>query len=131
VIDYYGTYSIYIDTFAIREYYPTDFATGEAPPTSKRLHVISRKPFREAIAKDFSLERPLSEWFKTAEQASWTSLVDVRKTYRSADYVDPYTVFNIKGNAYRLIVKIEYRWKLIFIKHVLTHEEYEKGEWRK
>lgn len=48
-----------------------------------------------------------------------------------ADSVDPYTVFNIKGNSYRLIVKIEYRWQIIFVKHLLTHEEYDKGGWKK
>lgn len=55
----------------------------------------------------------------------------MKKTYGSADYVDPYTVFNIKGGSYRLIVKIEYRWQLIFVKGVLSHDEYEKGGWKK
>lgn len=72
----------------------------------------------------------MSDWFKVASLAVWRNLVDVRKTYGSADYVDPYTVFNIKGGSYRLIVKIEYRWQMIFIKHVLTHAEYGKGEWK-
>ena len=62
--------------------------------------------------------------------AEWRNLVDVRKTYGSADYVDPYTVSNIKGGSHRLIVKIEYRWQMIFIKHVLTHAEYDKGGWK-
>jgi mRNA interferase HigB len=57
--------------------------------------------------------------------------MDVRKTYSHADFVDPYTVFNIKGNNYRLVVKIEYRWQLIFVKHLLTHAEYERGGWKK
>jgi hypothetical protein len=47
------------------------------------------------------------------------------------NFVDPYTVFNIKGGAYRLIVKIEYRWQKIFVKHVLTHAEYDRNEWKK
>ena len=94
------------------------------------MHVISRKALREAAKKDSALERPLGDWFKVAKNAFWQSLVDVRKTYASADYVDPFTIFNIKGNAYRLIVKIEYEWQMIFIKHVLTHEEYEKENWR-
>jgi mRNA interferase HigB len=45
--------------------------------------------------------------------------------------VGPYTVFNIKGNVYRLIVKIEYRWQMIFVKHLLTHAEYDRKEWTK
>lgn len=94
------------------------------------MHVISRKALRAAVSEDRSLERPLSDWFKVASLAEWKSLVDVRKTYSTADYVDPYTVFNIKGGSYRLIVKIEYRWQMIFIKHVLTHAEYDKGGWK-
>jgi mRNA-degrading endonuclease HigB of HigAB toxin-antitoxin module len=62
---------------------------------------------------------------------SWHNLMDVRKVYPSADRVGPYTVFNIKGNVYRLIVKIEYRWQMIFVKHLLTHAEYERKEWTK
>lgn len=42
-----------------------------------------------------------------------------------------YTVFNICGNKFRLIVKIEYKHQKVFIKHVLTHAEYNKGEWKK
>ena len=58
-------------------------------------------------------------------------MVDVQKTYGSADYVAPYTVFNIKGGSYRLIVKIEYRWQLVFLKGVLSHDDYEKGGWKR
>ena len=79
---------------------------------------------------DSTLEGPISDWYKIAKNAEWQNLMDVRKVYPHADYVDPYTVFNIKGNTYRLIVKIEYKWHMIFIKHLLTHEEYDRGGWR-
>ena len=95
------------------------------------MHVISKKAWKDAVAADPALEGPISEWYKVATNASWQSLMDVRKTYRHADFVDPYTVFNIKGNNYRLVVKIEYRWQLIFVKHLLTHVEYERGGWKK
>ncbi len=55
---------------------------------------------------------------------------EVRRTYPHADAVKQYTVFNIKGNDYRLISKIEYRLGLIFVKEVLTHAEYDKGNWK-
>lgn len=90
------------------------------------MHVISRKKLRSACCSDRSLERPLADWFKVASTANWSSIVDVRKTYPSADFVDPVTVFNIRGNTYRLIVKIEYKRKLVFVKDVLTHTEYER-----
>ncbi len=94
------------------------------------MHVLSKSAWKAAVVADHALEGPISEWCKIATAAEWKSLVDVRKVYPHADYVDPYTVFNIKGNTYRLIVKIEYRWQMIFVKHLLTHEKYEQGGWK-
>jgi mRNA interferase HigB len=94
------------------------------------MHVISKSAWRDAIAKDPTLERPIGEWHKVAQCAQWASLVDVRNVYPRADFVEPYTVFNIKGDTYRLVVKIEYRWQMIFVKHLLTHAEYDKGGWK-
>ena len=94
------------------------------------MHVISKKAWRDVIAADPTLEPSISAWHKIATDATWTSIVDVRQVYPHADFVDPYTVFNMKGNTYRLIVKIEYRWQMIFVKHLLTHEEYDKGGWK-
>ena len=54
----------------------------------------------------------------------------MRRVYPHADYVAGLTVFNVKGNDYRLIAKIEYRWQKVFVKAVLTHAEYDKGGWR-
>jgi mRNA interferase HigB len=95
------------------------------------VHVISKSAWRKAVASDHTLESAIGEWHKVARCAAWASLVDVRKVYPHADFVDPYTVFNIKGNAYRLIVKIEYRWQMIFVKQLLPHDEYDKGDWKK
>jgi mRNA interferase HigB len=94
------------------------------------MHVISRKTLRKAEGKHADLVGPLGTWFKIAKAARWKNIEDVRKTYRDADPVGPYTVFNIKGNSYRLIVKIEYECDLIFIKAVQTHAEYDKGKWK-
>jgi mRNA interferase HigB len=83
------------------------------------------------VAADHILDSAIGGWHKVARSAAWTSLVDVRKVYPHTDFVDPYTVFNIKGNAYRLIVKIEYRWQMIFVKRLLPHDEYDRGDWKK
>jgi len=82
------------------------------------------------VAGDPTLESSIKAWYKIASTASWTSIVDVRRAYPHADFVDPYTVFNINGNNYRLIVKIEYKWQMIFVKHLLTHAEYDQGGWK-
>ena len=82
------------------------------------------------MVADSSLQGPISEWYKVATHATWRSLADVRRVYPHADSVGPYTVFNIKGNRYRLIVKIEYRWQIIFVKGLLTHAEYDRNRWK-
>jgi mRNA interferase HigB len=96
----------------------------------RNVHVISKNAWREAVAADHTLESPISEWYKVAKSATWKNLAEARKVYPSADAVVPYTVFNVKGNKYRLIVKIEHRWQMIFVQHLLTHAEYTKGEWK-
>jgi len=96
-----------------------------------KMHVISRKALREFEARHPDAGLPLGIWCRIARKAEWKNLADVRKTYPHADLVGRHTVFNIKGNSYRLIVKIEYEFGLIFIKHVLTHAEYDKGAWKK
>jgi mRNA interferase HigB len=94
------------------------------------MHVISRKKLKEAAEQHADLEGPLDAWFRISKKASWKSLADVRKTFSSADGVGKWTVFNIKGNQYRLIAEINYVFGRIYIRHVLTHAEYDRGGWK-
>ncbi|MGA7559865.1 MAG: type II toxin-antitoxin system HigB family toxin [Terriglobales bacterium] len=94
------------------------------------MHVISRKKLKEAAARHGDLEGPLEAWFRIAKKAEWKNLADVRKTFSSADAVGKRTVFNIKGNQYRLITEINYIFMRIYIRHVLTHAEYDRGGWK-
>jgi mRNA interferase HigB len=79
------------------------------------VHVISRKRLREAAKTYADAAVPLDVWYQIARKATWANLEDVRKTYPAADAVEDFTVFNIKGNTYRLIVKIEYRFQQVYI----------------
>ena len=94
------------------------------------MHVISRKKLLEAAQQYSDLFAPLDVWYRVAKKAYWKTLNEVRKTFPSADAVGKYTVFNIKGNSYRLIVEINYRSQRLFIRHVLTHTEYDRGRWK-
>ena len=69
-------------------------------------------------------------WYNIAHKATWHSLAEVRQTFRHADQVGEKTVFNIKGNGYRLIVQIRNDKGIIYIKDLLTHSEYDKGAWK-
>jgi mRNA interferase HigB len=95
------------------------------------LHVISRKKLLTAAEEHGDLAGPLDVWYRIAKRADWTSLKAVRRDFPFADGVGKYTVFNIKGNEYRLISLIFHRSKKIFIRDVITHAEYDKGRWKK
>jgi mRNA interferase HigB len=95
------------------------------------VHVISRKKLLEAVAQHADLGVPLDVWYRVAKKADWKSLEDVRQTFPSADAVGKYTVFDIKGNSYRLVIEINYRTGRLFVRHVLTHAKYDKGGWKR
>jgi mRNA interferase HigB len=95
------------------------------------MHVISRKRLKEASARHADLEGPLDAWFRIVKTASWKSLPDVRRTFSSSDAVGKWTVFNIKGSQHRLIAEINYTFGRVYIRHVLTHAEYDRGGWKR
>ena len=95
------------------------------------MHVISRKKLLEAAEKRSGLGEPLDVWYRMAKKAEWGSLMDVRRQFPSADAAGRFTIFNIKGKSYRLITEINYRTKRIFLRHVLTHAEYDRGGWQR
>ena len=93
------------------------------------MHIISRKRLLEASQVYPNLETPLDNWYRVAKSSSWSD-INERQVYPSADAVRNFTVFNIKGNEYRLIVDIVYATQRIYIKYVLTHAEYDKDKWK-
>jgi mRNA interferase HigB len=95
------------------------------------MHVISRKKLKEAAAQHEDRAIPLDAWVRVAKRASWMSLTDVRRTFATADAVGNKTVFNIKGNKYRLIVEINYTFGRIYVREVLTHAAYDRGAWKR
>ena len=95
------------------------------------MHIISRKKLRDATEEHSDLNEPLDAWYRIGKKAIWKNLTGVRRVFPTADAVGKFTVFNIKGNAYRLITEINYQTGRIFLHHVLTHAEYSKGGWKK
>ena len=99
------------------------------------MHIISRKVLLEAGRKHEGLSAPLDAWYRTAKSAKWKNLTEVRLTYSHADGVPVgnrvYTVFNVSGNRYRLVTEIFFEDRTILVRHVLTHADYDKGDWKK
>ena len=100
------------------------------------MHIISRKRLLEATEDHGDLGDlgdlgvPLDVWYRLAKSATWKNLMEVRQLFPTADPVGESTVFNSKGNAYRLITEINYKTGKIFIRQVLTHADYSKGGWK-
>ena len=95
------------------------------------MHVITRKALKEFASLNKAAESPLDSWYRVAKKAHWQSIADVRVSYPHADAVGRCMVFNIGGNKYRLIVKIEYKLQTVYIKRVLRHAEYGKVDWKR
>jgi mRNA interferase HigB len=94
------------------------------------MHIISRKSLRLFSAIHTDAEAPLDTWYRATKIAQWRNLAELKLIFPSADLVGRYTVFNIKGNRYRLIAEINYRSGTVFVRHILTHADYDKGNWK-
>ena len=91
------------------------------------MHVVSVRTLRDFWQTHADAEQALKAWFREAEAANWAAFDDIKARYRSADVIPGNrVVFNIKGNNYRLIVKIHYNTGRLFIRFVGTHAEYNK-----
>jgi mRNA interferase HigB len=94
------------------------------------VHVISRAILRKFCESHADSCEALYSWYRLASKAKWKSLADVQHIYPTAEAVGNLTVFNIKGNKYRLIVDLVYSDQRIFVKYILTHAEYDKDRWK-
>ena len=94
------------------------------------MRIIAKPILREFWLQNPSAETPLLSWYKEAKTAEWKNLADVKETFPHADLVGECIVFNVGGNKYRLITKINFRAKIIYIRFILTHKEYDQEKWK-
>jgi mRNA interferase HigB len=94
------------------------------------MNVVSHKAFRTFCEKHRDAAGALDHWYQVAKRATWANFVDVRQTFSTAGFVAPYIVFDIGGNKYRLIAEINFNKRLLFIRAIMTHNEYVRGEWK-
>lgn len=95
------------------------------------MHIISKKALREFWEKYPDSQTSLVRWFKLIDKQELKNFVELRAVLPSADQVDSLIVFNIGGNKYRLIASIHFNRQKVYVRHVLTHAEYDKGDWKK
>lgn len=94
------------------------------------MHPISMKPLRDFWPQHPDSEKPLRAWYRVVQHAEWKNFADVRKVYASASQVGKFTVFDIGGNKYRLIAVIHYDRGRVYVRHVLTHKDYDLERWK-
>ena len=94
------------------------------------MRIISKKRLREFWIVHPDAKESLLTWYQTARRAVWPTFADIRKVYRTADRVGKFTVFNVGGKKYRLIAEIIFPYGRLYVRHVLTHREYDRGKWK-
>ena len=91
------------------------------------MRVIAKSTLKEFWLKHADCEQALKSWYLEADKSAWKNPNDIKAEYPSASILaDNRIVFNIKGNSYRLIVKINYAYQMVWIRFIGTHAAYDK-----
>jgi len=101
----------------------------------RTVKVINQIALEQAVRRYRDAGSWLAKWHQITTSSTWESLQDVRRVFPSADGVNVktgivVTVFNVKGNHYRLLTFIDYTRHTVFVISVLTHAEYDKNQWK-
>ncbi len=94
------------------------------------MRIISHRKIIEFGGKHPDSLNALESWYKIVSKSEYSSLADLKKTFPGADYVEGLYIFNIGGNKYRLIAAIHFNTKMVYIRYILTHSEYNKDKWK-
>lgn len=93
------------------------------------MRMISRVPLKKFIARPDcrDAEKPVDTWYHEVRRATWKSVMDIKAQYASASILkNRRVVFNIGGNKYRIVAKVNYPAQVVYIRFIGTHEEYDK-----
>jgi mRNA interferase HigB len=99
------------------------------------MHIISTKTIDDFASQHPTAKTSLNSWLKIVSKTRFSNFNELRASFPSADVVrnakgDNLTVFNIHGNEIRLIAAIHYNRSKLYIRHILTHSEYDKEKWK-
>lgn len=98
-------------------------------PASMKL--IINSALREFASRHPQAQEPLQAWRHVIERHTIPHWAALKALFKATDKVGDLTVFDIGGNKYRLIAFIRFEKQIVYVKHVLTHTEYDKGGWKK
>lgn len=89
------------------------------------VHIISLKVLREFWQKHPAAEQPMRNWHSIVEKTDFADFNALRRTFGNVDYAKPYTIFDVGGNNWRVVTAIHYNVRKVFIRWVMTHDEYD------
>jgi mRNA interferase HigB len=91
------------------------------------MRIIAKKTLREFWEQHADVEQALKAWYHDVKQAEWHSPNDIRRAYATASIISHNrVVFNVRGNAYRIIVAVNYDYGIVYIRFVGTHRQYDQ-----
>ena len=91
------------------------------------MRIIAVKTLKLFWKRHNDTEQPLKAWYAEVKAANWRSPAEIKRFYRSASILgNNRVVFNIKGNSYRLVTAVNYNFKIVYIRFIGTHKEYDK-----
>lgn len=94
------------------------------------MRIIKRGALVQFWERHPDAKASLESWYGVVRRATWKTPAEMKAIYPTADLVGRRTVFNIAGNKYRLIARINYPAQRVFVLYILTHADYDKGDWK-
>jgi mRNA interferase HigB len=94
------------------------------------MRIIKRGALVQFWERHPDAKTSLESWYGVVRRADWQTPMEMKQIYHNADLVGRRTVFNIAGNKYRLIARVNYQTRRVFVLHILTHAEYDRGGWK-
>ena len=95
------------------------------------MHIITRTRILEAVVVHKDCESALDAWYRLMKAGQFENFAQLKETFGSVDKVGDYHVFNIGGNKLRLIAATHYNRGKVYIRAILTHDEYDADKWKK
>lgn len=89
------------------------------------MRIIAKRTLRKFWERHPDSEQPLLAWYREVMHEDWDSPAKVKAKYGNASFVGDRVVFNIKGNDYRLVVRINYPYRVVYVRFVGTHDAYD------
>ena len=95
------------------------------------MRIIKRGALVQFWEQHPDAKASLESWYGVTRRANWRTPAEMKMVYSNADLVGRRTVFNIAGNKYRLIARLNYQTHRVFVLYILTHADYDRGDWKR